>query len=104
MQYLERIHSYRKQIFLGLIVSVLLMFATYVYLVNQTIMHVVAREDAEIVLADMSAEVGALELSLINTRGEITLAYAKTNGFVESSDTVFLAKSDTEQKLSFANN
>lgn len=104
MQYLHTIYTYKKQIFFGFAVGILLMFTAYVYLVNQTIMHVVAREEAELLLADVRAEVGAMELSLINTRSEITLAYAKEQGFAQSENTVFLAKEDTASKLSFANN
>lgn len=102
MKYLTLTYEYRKQLYLLLGGGILLLFALYVYLVNQTVMHVVAREEAEIVLSDVRAEVGALELSLINTRSSITLAYAEMHGFVASENTAFIARNAAAEVLSFA--
>lgn len=77
-----------------------MLFLLYVYFVNQTVMHVVARENAEQAISNLSAEVGSMELAYIAVRNEITLSYAEENGFNASEHTAFVARQDTATQLS----
>jgi hypothetical protein len=66
------------------------MFSYYVYLVNKTIMNVVARERIESDISTLSSSVGALEFKYISLKNGVTLELAHAKGFQDALPTTFI--------------
>ena len=90
-----------KKLFFVLLTALILMFASYVYLVNKTIMNVVARERTEKTLSKLSTTIGGLEFKYITLKNNITLELAHAKGFQDSTNTTFLAKNASNVSLSY---
>ncbi len=64
----------------------------YLYLLNETVKHVVARQEAERTLASLDEVVANREVSYLTKRELITLEYAHAQGFEEASDALFITR------------
>ena len=67
-------------------------FFAYIYFVNDAIMNVVDRKQAEAASRDIAARISELEAEYYALRSEITPEYAQSLGFEESGRTVFAAR------------
>jgi hypothetical protein len=76
-------------------------FLCYVYLVNATIMNVVAREQIETNISDLSTTIGTLEYKYISLKNAVTIDLAHAKGFTDASPTSFLARKDAAPALSY---
>ncbi len=66
------------------------MFFLYVYMVNKTVMNVVARQNTEKGISSLSASVGDLESKYMAEKSSITLQLALAKGFQEDPNTTFI--------------
>lgn len=87
-------HALQKKAFFVLAIVVFLLFATYIYFVNQTVWNVVARQDAVKVVRQLSSDVASLEASYMSFSSTITLEHAYVMGFqdVQSENTLFIER------------
>jgi ABC-type lipoprotein release transport system permease subunit len=78
----------------GILVSV---FVFYVYLVNKTVMNIVAREKTERTIATLSGAIGELELKYIHLRNSVTLDLAHAKGFKDVTSITFIPKNASSE-------
>ena len=83
---------------LGIFVSI---FFLYVYLVNRTVVNVVARQNAERNISALSASVGDLESKYMAEKNGITLQLALAKGFKEDPATTFIGSNTAGNALSY---
>ena len=97
--FLNKISS--KALFFILSAVLLTIFAMYVYLVNKTIMNVVARESATQELSTLSGSLGELEFDYMALKNTVTLDLAYSEGFKDMSPTRFLARGEKTTTLTY---
>lgn len=85
-------------IVLGFLIST---FVMYVFLVNKTIMNVVAREKVEKNISSLSTSIGELEFKYISLKNKVTLELAHSKGFSDVSPTRFIARNGNGSSLSY---
>ncbi len=90
-----------KVLFFAALALLVSLFALYVYLVNRTVMNVVAREQTGRTVATLSTSIGGLEFKYITLKDSITLDLAHEKGFMDFSPTTFLAQQKPAATLSF---
>ncbi len=90
-----------KVLFFGLATLLVGTFVFYVYLVNATIMNIVARENAASQISELSSSVGTLEYKYMTLKNSVTIDLAHTKGFTDASPTSFLARKDLAPALSY---
>jgi hypothetical protein len=90
----ELIHcnTIEKRIFVGLIVSVFAFAGIYVYLVNQTVLHVVERRALEEEIGTLASYVTELELVHLELNNSVTLEQAYALGFTEATGVTYLTR------------
>jgi hypothetical protein len=89
----EKVSS--KVLFFVLAAVLVLIFASYAYLLNKTIMNVVVREKTEQQIATLSSVIGELEFEHMTAKNKITLELAYEKGFVDTIPARFIARSGT---------
>ena len=99
--YLPYINISTKALFFMLATVLVFVFASYVYLVNKTIMNVVARESAVQEAAELSGTVGELEFEYMAHKNSVTLDIAYAQGFKDTSPTRFLARGQQSTTLTY---
>lgn len=72
-----------------------IIFVIYVYLINATVMNVVAREDSEKEIAALSTSLGEMEFKYISLKNGVTLDLAYQKGFGTTAATEFLARENS---------
>ncbi|MDQ3014540.1 MAG: hypothetical protein M3Q73_01600 [bacterium] len=82
-----------KLLFFVLAGLLLMIFVSYAYLINKTIMNVVAREKSEQRIATLSSVIGELEFEHMMVKNKVTLELAHQKGFMDASPSRFLARS-----------
>lgn len=87
----------RKNIFFGALVLIGLCSCMYIYLVTTTIRNIVAEKQFASQVSDLSQTISSKEFSLIHMQSEVTLQYARSLGFSEAKDKVFI----TPKSVSF---
>ena len=90
-----------KTFFFVTLAILIAIFASYIYLVNKTIMNVVAREKTETTLSSLSTTIGGLEYKYITLKNGVTLELAHAKGFVDFSPTTYLARENSASALSY---
>ena len=82
--------------------SVLLLMASifYAYLVNQTVLNVVVKENFDEQILSLNSKVGELESKYISVKNQINLDYAHSVGFVEAKNLKFASRKLSTQSLS----
>jgi hypothetical protein len=81
-----------KSVFYIMLALIVMMFSMYVYLVNATVMNVVARQDTERAISSLSTSIGELEFKYIGLKNSVTLELAHAKGFKDTSPSSFLAR------------
>lgn len=82
----------RKQVFYTLLTTLLVVGATYGYLLNQTVVQIVEHKAIAAKVAHLSTQVGELEHQYLAAQDSITLEHAKTLGFREITDPTYIAR------------
>lgn len=88
-------YTYYTYAFWALLTAIVLMVASYVYLVNATIFHTAERQRLEDAIIDTKSVVSQLELARIDAHRNVTRAYAAELGFVEAPTLVFVERDST---------
>jgi hypothetical protein len=81
-----------RVLFYAIATSLVLTFALYAYLVNKTIMNVVAREKTEREIASLSSSIGELEFKYMTAKNNITLDLAYAHGFHDATPSKFISR------------
>jgi cytochrome bd-type quinol oxidase subunit 2 len=84
-----------KALFFMLASVLVLVFVLYVYLVNKTVLNVVAREQTTRQIATLSTSIGELEFKYISAKNAVTLDLAYSHGFENSQPTLFVSRGQT---------
>ncbi|HBB65391.1 MAG TPA: hypothetical protein DCZ84_02020 [Candidatus Vogelbacteria bacterium] len=82
------------RLFWTLITILTLMVSSYVYLIQQSVMHVVAQRVAAEESASIEGTIADLEGSYFATMGTITLERARELGFIDSAEETSFAHKD----------
>ena len=99
---LKKLQSLNTKVLFFFILALLLsVFGTYVYLVNKTIMNVVAREQTIKTVSSLSSTIGGLEFKYITLKNSVTLDLAHSKGFQDFSPTTFLAEQKPAATISY---
>lgn len=91
--------SDRSMFFIGVVILVLVFFL-YAYLVNKTVMNVVARQNTEKNISSLSTSVGDLESKYMAEKSGVTLQLALAKGFKEDPSTTFIGSNKPGNALS----
>jgi len=95
--YTYRTQALEGRFFWTLSLALLFLAGSYVYLIQQSIVHVVERRNALEQSAALEGEIASLEGSYLKTIGSVTIEKAHEIGFVDvSSDTTFAYESGTD--------
>jgi hypothetical protein len=89
----------RKKIIFSLFGGVVLFAFLYGYFVNQTILNVVARENIETKLIELSSEVSSLEVEYIKLKNKIDLEFAYSLGYSDVSNVKFVSRKSLGKTL-----
>lgn len=73
----------------------------YGYLVNQTVVNIVARTDTEATIEDVRSAISDLEAEYLATKNAITLEYAYSLGFQDLGDPKYVSRVDSDTLLSY---
>jgi hypothetical protein len=90
-----------KVVFFATLTILIAIFSLYVYLVNKTIMNVVAREQTQQTMSSLSTVIGGLEFKYMTLKNSVTLDLAHAKGFQDFTPTTFLAEQKSAATLSF---
>lgn len=93
-------HNDYKRVLAGALVLFVILIIAYVYFVNATIQHVVARKNLEAATELLSSQVSDLEFSYIRYQNDITPDYVAQNGFVESQQITYVSRRPAAVALS----
>ncbi len=81
-----------KIVFFSLAALLLTFFLLYAYLVNKTVMNVVARENAENDISELSTTIGTLESQYMTLKNSVTLDLAYSRGFKDATPSQFISR------------
>ncbi len=81
-----------KMLFFVLASILIVIFGFYAYLVNKTIMNVVARGKVEQNISSLSSSIGDLEFKYMTIRNGITIDLAYAKGFLDAEPTQFISR------------
>ena len=87
-----KIESHQITLFWGAVFFIGLFALLYVYLINATVLNVVAREKATKQIASLTSQVSDLELVNTTYKNNLTLDKAKAEGFQESNHVTFVSR------------
>ena len=82
----------KKVLFHVLIMSSVLLFAVYIYLVGSITFNVVARKSLENTVTTLTDKVNNLEITYLSEINKTDKNYALANGFVEVSGNIFASR------------
>lgn len=89
----------------GLFTGIILLASTYVFLVNNSVFNIVARENLLEEINRLETELVVLETRYIELSSQITLSFADTLGFVDASrEVTFVKESEGASRLSLIDN
>lgn len=88
---------------MALVAGMVMLAASYVALVNNSVFNIVAREDALEEMTNLETDLAVLETRYIELSNQINLNLAYERGFVDASkQAVFVRASEASSGLSFA--
>jgi hypothetical protein len=87
----------------GLIGILGFLFISYAYLVNKTVLNVVAREKAESTIGSLNTTLGQMEFQEMSMRGADTIDLAHSLGFQDVDDITFINQQPVSKGLSYNN-
>lgn len=81
-----RIERLSQLIFISLAILTVFLAATYIFLVNKTVLNAVEKEKIEHQIASLNSDLSEKEFNYINSKGEVTIELARNMGFVSAED------------------
>jgi hypothetical protein len=93
-------HDLREKISKILIGSFIVLILSYVYVVGSITFNVAARKNISEEQKILSSHIGELEVQYLNLANQITLEKAKSYGFVETKDPIFVHSSPSMTRIS----
>lgn len=95
-------HTYLIYAIIALFLTLCVMLGSYAYLINKTVLNVVAREKAEDQIASLNSKVGDMEFKEMSLRNTLTLDLAHSLGFSDATTINFVNRSTPAKNLSFS--
>ena len=86
-------HNTEKRICIALAAILLGLFASYIYLVSASIVHVVIRTELEQEIQKIGSEISLMEGSYIAAQHTVSANIASLQGYTENSNKVFIDRS-----------
>ena len=83
----------QKVLFRIMIISLVVLFTAYVYLIGSITFNVIARKSLESTIANLTTEVNELEISYLDGLNSIDKDYALSKGFVDVRRNIFASRS-----------
>ena len=83
----------QKMLFRIMIISLVVLFTAYVYLIGSITFNVIARKSLESTIANLTTEVNELEISYLDGLNNIDKDYALSKGFVDVRQNIFASRS-----------
>ena len=83
----------QKMLFRIMIISLVVLFTAYVYLIGSITFNVIARKSLESTIANLTTEVNELEISYLDGLNSIDKDYALSKGFVDVRQNIFASRS-----------
>jgi len=77
-----------------------LVFASYIYFVSASVVHVVMRKEINQEIASLSSYVSRLESKYIDSQHKVSNDIASMDGFVEVNEKIFIDRTETSLVLS----
>ena len=102
-RHIEKIKNPERKVFFIMLVIALSLFACYGYLLNTTIMRVVAREGAMDLISKLDVHLSELEFTYIAKQNSIDMQLAYDLHFVNAAPPMFISK-DTGRNLTLLSN
>lgn len=93
-------NTFEKKLFIGLIIALFSLAGVYVYLVNETVLHVVERRNLEQDMSELASYVTELELVHLELDNTVTLEQAHERGFSEVTGVTYLTRDSLAQNIS----
>jgi len=82
----------QKMLFRIMIISLVVLFTAYVYLIGSITFNVIARKSLESTIANLTTEVNGLEISYLDGLNSIDKDYALSKGFVDVRQNIFASR------------
>ena len=82
----------QKMLFRVMIISLVVLFTTYIYLIGSITFNIIARKSLENTIVNLTSEVNELEISYLNNLNTINKDYALSKGFVEIRQNIFASR------------
>ena len=86
------INNLKKKLFWFLTVSLFFSIIFYTYLVNQTVLNIVERENIQDEITTLNSKISELEFRYIALKNNINLEYAHSLGFVNVKNVKFASR------------
>ncbi|TSC62492.1 MAG: hypothetical protein G01um101448_607 [Parcubacteria group bacterium Gr01-1014_48] len=102
--YSETVQNPERKVFFLLAAILLCLFAVYGFLLNATIVRVVAREAAIGFISELDVQLGELEFSYISLQNTIDLNMAYNRNFVDAPSPIFISRESSGRSLSLLPN
>ena len=91
--YIAQFEYYQKQICLMLVFVCVALFASYIYLISASIVHVVIRTESSQELKKVDSEIALLESRYIEAQNKVSSEIASLDGYTEIAKKVFIDRS-----------
>lgn len=93
-QIIEKFNTdhFKKKLFWILVVSLFFSVIFYAYLVNQTVLNIVERENIQDEITTLNSRISELEFKYIALKNNINLEYAHSLGFINAKNVKFASR------------
>lgn len=98
-----KVYQGERKWFLIVSSALFTVFILYIYFISASVVHVVIRKEIDQDIARMSSHVSSLESKYIEAQHSISADIASLAGYQETSDKVFITRTQTSLVLSDAN-
>jgi len=93
-------NNLQKQVCIALVGLSVLLFATYIYFISASIVHVVIRTETSQELKKVSSEISLLEARFIEAQHRVSSDVASLQGYTETSNKIFIDRTEPSFVLS----
>lgn len=93
--------TYRKRAFVGLLALFFVGMGLYVYFLQQTVSHVVEREDLDTRIASLESEIGDAEFNYGSSVSKVNMEKAFALGFEQINTATYVTRADRGTFVSF---
>ena len=89
-----------RKLFFGALSLLLTVFASYVYFVSASIVHVVVRKEINHETTEMSSYVSELESTYISSKRSVDIVLAREYGFTDVTEKIYIDRTPASLVLS----